>query len=143
MLVNFSSNNLNTQKDINNVLGSSFTLIERFKMLGINSPKMNIIKASVSINNFLILDQTINFCNVELRPKGILIKFQKHFETYALIIPYFKLSIHKGDLNAYTFFKDQYFIKILATDRDEKIHSFISKILSEKEKNRPTQLEDL
>jgi len=143
MLINFSSNNIESQRNINNVLGPSFTLIERFKMLGVNSPKMEIIKASVNINNLLILDQNINICDIELRPKGILITFQKRLDIYALAIPYYKLSIYKGDLNAYTFFKDQYFIKILATDRDEKIHSFISKILSEKEKNRPTQLEDL
>lgn len=143
MIINYSKKELEVVKKINHAIGSPFTLIDRFKMLGVNSPKMKIIKASLNINNFLILDQNDNICNIELRPKGILIIFQKNSEVYALVIPYYKLSIYKGDLNAYTFFKDHHFIRVLATDKDKGIHDFISKILSEKEKNRPTQLEDL
>ena len=143
MLINYSQKNTETKKKIEHLVGPDFTLVERFKMLGVHSPKMRIIKASIGINNLLILDCNENTCNIKLRPKGIIIEFQKRLETYILVIPYYKLSIYKGDLNAYTFFKDHYFIKILATDYDQKIHDFVLKILSEKENNRPTQIEDL
>lgn len=143
MLINFSHNDPEIIKKINEAVGPPFSLIERFKMLGIGSPKMRIIKSSIEIHNLLVLDQNTNTCNVELRPKGIIIGFQKRLETYALVIPYYKLKIYKGDLNAYTFFKDHYLIKVLATERDKKIHTFISKILTEKERNSPTRLEDL
>ena len=142
MLVNFSHNDPKIILKINEAVGAPFPLVERFKMLGVGSPKMRIIKSSIEIHNLLILDQNTNTCNIELRPKGIIIGFQKRLETYALVIPYYKLSLYKGDLNAYTFFKDHYLMKVLATENDKKIHSFITKILAEKEKNRPTQLED-
>lgn len=143
MLVNFSHNDSKIIKKIDEAVGPPYSLIERFKMTGISSPKMRIIKSSIQIHNLLVLDQRTNTCNIELRPKGIIIGFQIRLETYALIIPYYKLSVYKGDINAYTFFKDHYLIKILATEKDKKIHAFVTKILAEKEKNRPTQLEDL
>ena len=143
MLVNFTHNDPKIALKINEAVGPPYSLIERFKMAGIGSPKMRIIKSSIEIHNLLVLDQSTNTCNIELRPKGIIIGFQKRLETYALIIPYYKLSVYKGDINAYTFFKDHYLIKILATEKDKKIHMFVTKILAEKEKNRPTQLEDL
>ena len=143
MLINFSHNDPEIIKKINEAVGPPFSLIERFKMLGIGSPKMRIIKSSIEIHNLLVLDQSTNTCNIELRPNGIIISFQKRLETYSLVIPYYKLSVYKGDINAYSFFKDHHLIKILATERDKRIHAFVSKILTEKEKNRPTQLEDL
>jgi len=140
MLTNYTHNN---QKRINNIVGKPYSLLERVNMNGIASPEMEITKASIQINNLLILDQNIDSCNIELRPKGIIISFQKLLETYLLVIPYYKLSIYKGSLNTYSFFKDQYHIKILAPKQHKEIHQFISKILSEKEKNTPTRIEDL
>lgn len=143
MLINYSHNDPKIISKIKTSVGAPFSLLERFRMMGVGSPKLRIIKSSPEIHNLLVLDQNTHTCNIELRPKGIIIGFQKRLETYALVIPYYKLSIYKGDLNAYTFFKDHYLIKILATQYDKRIHAFVSKILTEKEKNTPTQLEDL
>ena len=102
MLKNVSYNNPKQEDEINKFVGKPFSLIERLKMKGIGSGKLLIVSASKEIENLLILDQNINQCNIERRPKGILIYFRVLLETYALIIPYYKLVIFKVDSDVYT-----------------------------------------
>ncbi|WP_010181889.1 hypothetical protein [Aquimarina agarilytica] len=143
MLLNNSHNDPEINRKINDLVGHPYSLLDRLKMKGIGSPKLRITKASMHIYNLLQLDQNTNTCNIELRPKGIILAFQKRLETYVLVIPYYKLSIYKGSSNEYSFHKDTYFIKILAPPLDASIHKFVSRIMSEKKKQQPTSLDDL
>ena len=86
---------------------------------------MNITQASIDIHNLLVLDQNRNTCNIELRPKGIIVRFRSLLETYALVIPYYKLNIYKGKADEYSVYKDQYFIKVQLTTA---VHRFIQKV---------------
>ena len=67
--------------------------------------------------NYLKLDNNINYCNIEIRKNGIIIRFRSLLETYGLIIPYYKLVIYKGESNIYSFYKDNNFIKFLADNK--------------------------
>ena len=97
-------------------------------MGGIGSPKMTIIKANTEIRNLLILDNNADQCNIELRPKGIIIGFRALLDSYALIIPYYKLACLKGEANTYTLHRDHYFVKVRA-DRTAA-QKFIVKMLA-------------
>ena len=135
MLVNNTYKNPETELKVNQLVGEPYSILERIKMKGNGSPKLDIIKASIHIYNILQLDNDRNTCNIELRPKGIIISFQKRIETYQLIIPYFKLVVFKADADTYTFYKDQYFIKVLITN--PKSESFIQRVLEEKTRASP------
>ena len=76
-----------------------------------------------------------------MRPKGIIVLFRSLLETYALVIPYYKLSIYKGDLAIYSIFRDHYFIKVKSDTK--AIQKFFKKILNFKADNLPTYIEDL
>ena len=102
MLRNVSYKNKKQQNEINDYVGKSYTFFERLKLSGIGSGKLAITKASKEINNLLILDQNLNQCNIERRPKGLIIYFRVLLETYALIIPYYKLVVFKIDSDLYT-----------------------------------------
>ncbi len=130
MLRNVSYKNDKQEKEINNFVGKPFSLIERLKMKGIGSGKILIVDASKEIENLLILDQNINQCNIERRPKGIIIYFRVLLETYALIIPYYKLVIFKVDSDIYTIHIDHRKVKIKV--KNKKDHEFIRNILNEK-----------
>ena len=130
MLRNVSYKNDKQEKEINNFVGKPFSLIERLKMKGIGSGKILIVDASKEIENLLILDQNINQCNIERRPKGIVIYFRVLLETYALIIPYYKLVIFKVDSDIYTIHIDHRKVKIKV--KNKKDHEFIRNILNEK-----------
>jgi len=133
MLLNISNRNKEIERKINTEVGESFSFAERVKFGGIGSPKLKILSSSIEIHNLLQIDQNTNTCNIELRPTGIIIRFQKRLESYALVIPYYRLSIFKGESNSYTFFKDNYKIKVLANEEDYKIHNFVKKVQNQKD----------
>ena len=141
MLINISYNRPNITKKINQEIGKPFTLFERVKLKGTGSPKLQITSTSIDIHNLLILDNNANVCNVEMRPQGILVMFRSLLETYALVIPYYKLTLYKGKAQEYSIYRDHYFIKVKADSAP--IHSYFKKILDYKVDNAPTNIEDV
>lgn len=130
MLVNVSYNKPDLIEKINQEVGKAFTLLERIKMKGIGSGKLFITSTSIEIHNLLILDKYLNICGIEMRPDGIIVTFRALLETYALVIPYYKLKLYKGKAEEYSIYRDQYFIKVKADTNS--IHNFMKKILDYK-----------
>ncbi len=143
MLLNVSYNNKQTSQKIDAEVGKPFSLATRIKMRGIGSTKLIITEKSIQIHNLLILDSNRNQCNIEMRPNGIIVGFRSLLESYALVIPYYKLVLYKGKAEEYSIYRDNYFIKIEARPKDKAIHNFISKVLAAKAEATPTRLEDL
>ncbi len=141
MLLNVSYSNSDITRKIDAEVGKPFTLKERFTMGGIGSPKLEITETSVEIRNLLILDNNADCCNIEMRPKGIIVGFRSLLESYALVIPYYKLIIYKGDFAIYSIYRDNYFIKVKSDTK--AIQKFFKKILDYKADNAPTNIEDL
>lgn len=141
MLLNVSYSDKKITKKIDAEVGKPFPLKERWKMGGIGSPKLKIVEASMEIRNLLILDNNADNCNVEMRPKGIIVGFRSLLESYALIIPYYKLTIYKGNLAVYSIYRDNYFIKVEADTK--AVQKFFRKLLDYKADNAPTNIEDL
>lgn len=130
MLINISYHDKLIEKKINSIIGSPYSLIDRIKKNGIGSPRFKINKSSNNINNLLVLDKNINYCNIELRPKGIIVRFRSLLETYGLIIPFYKLNIHKEKSYQYSIFYESSFIKLDV--RKDKEYSFFKKMMDEK-----------
>ncbi len=141
MLLNVSYNDKKVTQKVDEAVGKPFTLKERFSMGGIGSPKLHITATSVEIQNLLLLDNNLNTCNIEIRPKGIIVRFRSLLETYGLIIPYYKLNLYKGDFAIYSIYKDSYFIKVKSDTK--AIQKYFRKILDYKADNAPTSIEDL
>lgn len=141
MLLNISYNNPEVKEKINREVGTTFTLLQRFKLKGTGSPRLKITSTSIDIHNLMVLDNNANVCNIEMRPKGIVVMFGALLETYALVIPYYKLHLYKGKAQEYSIYKDHYFIKVMA--QDVTVHNYMKKILDYKSDNAPTQVEDL
>ncbi|OQD42189.1 hypothetical protein BUL40_12290 [Croceivirga radicis] len=141
MLLNVSYNNKEITRKIDAEVGKPFPLKDRIKMGGIGSPKLEIKEASVEIRNLLILDNNANVCNIEIRPKGIILGFRSLLESYALVIPFYKLTIYKGDMAIYSVYRDHYFVKVLADTK--AVQKFFKKLLDYKADTAPTSIEDL
>jgi len=140
MLLNVSYNDKKIDARIATEVGTPFTLKERIRLRGIGSPKLFITSTSIEIHNLLVLDSTINTCNIEMRPKGIIVRFRSLLETYALVIPHYKLSLYKGKANEYSIYRDQYFIRVKA---NRSVHDFMKKVLDYKADNAPAQPDEL
>ena len=141
MLLNVSYNDKKITKKIDEAVGKPLPIKERFAMGGIGSPKLHITEASLDIYNLLILDNSTNTCNVEIRPNGIIVRFRSRLETYGLIIPYYKLNVYKGDIGIYSIYMDHYFIKVRSDTK--AIQRFFRKLLDHRADNLPSNLEDL
>ena len=141
MLLNVTYNEPEIKEKIDIALGKPFSLKERWDKGGIGSSKLVITQASIDIHNLLILDNNRNTCNIELRPKGIILRFRSLLETYALIIPYYKLTLYKGKAQEYSIYKDNQFIKVSADTR--ATFKFFNKLSREKVDNQLPGIEDL
>lgn len=141
MLLNVSYNNKEITRKVDTEVGKPFRLKERWALNGIGSPKLFITETSIEINNLLLLDNNTDSCNIEMRPKGIIVRFRSLLETFALVIPYYKLTIYKGDLGIYSIHRDHYFIKVRSDTK--AIQKFFKKMLDYKVDNSPTSIEDL
>ncbi|MGB5822096.1 MAG: hypothetical protein WBG90_21620 [Saonia sp.] len=141
MLVNVSYNNKEITRKIDAEVGKPFTIKERFALGGIGSPKLSITETSIEIRNLLLLDNNLDTCNIEMRPKGIIVRFRSLLETYALVIPYYKLTVYKGDFAIYSIYRDHYFIKVKSDTK--AIQKFFRRLLDYKVDNAPTSIEDL
>ena len=127
MLYNVSYNNNKIDREISEEVGAVLTLKERWKLKGSGSPKLFITSCSIQIHNLLVLDNNANSCNVEIREKGIIVRFRSLLETFALPIPFYKLTIYKGRAQEYSIHKDNYFVKLKADHK--RIHNFFDKMI--------------
>ena len=143
MLLNVSYNNSEIRRKIDAEVGPPFGLAERIKQRGIGIGHLIITDASVQVQNFLALDKYRNKCNIEIRPKGIIVGFRALLDSYALVIPNWKLNLYKGRAEEYSIYRDNYFIKIEAKAKDKKVHTFIKRILEQKAAQAPTNIDDL
>ncbi|MGM0635447.1 MAG: hypothetical protein ACQESK_05240 [Bacteroidota bacterium] len=133
MLHNVSYNRPKIKAEIDAEVGRAFNWIDRFKMKGIGSGRLQIHSCSIQIHNLLVLDNNANVCGIELRPNGIILSFRSLLETYALVIPLWKLKIYKGQAEVYSVYRDNYFVKIKATEK--RHHQFMQKIIQYKAEN--------
>lgn len=142
MLANTSYNDKKINQTINELVGKPFSIIENIKRNGIGSPRLDILKTSEEIATLLSYDNNRNFCNIELRPRGIIIRFRSLLETFSLVIPYYKLVLFKP-ANSFTFHIDQHFISVDAPAKNKGVQRFMEKLNQLKTENSPTYIDDL
>ena len=143
MLLNVSYKNAKITHQIDDTVGEAYSLKERLRLRGIGSSKLIITDASGDIAKLLNLDSNRNQCNIEIRPNGIIVGFRSLLESYALVIPFYKLVIYKGDAEVYSIYKDHQFIKFEAKAKDKATHRFIKKLLAAKTNIATVRVEDL
>lgn len=143
MILNISHDYSAKKEQIDAEVGKTMSLKVRKELEGISYSNVIITAASIDIYNLLVLNEDKNTCAFEIRPKGIIISFRSQNDTFALVIPYYKLRIYKGRAEEYSFYRDSQFIKIRADKDDPDIHNFIRKIRDHKSDNAPTRVEDL
>ena len=131
MLLNVSYNDPKQELTIPDLVGKPFNLRDRIKFSGVGSPKLQIVSSSPKIANLLLLDNNLDVCNIEIRPKGIIVRFRSLLETYAMVIPFYKLSVFKGKSNNYSIHADRKKIEIHS---DKHTSKFFSKIMEFKAK---------
>jgi hypothetical protein len=97
MIFNTTHTNKDYEAECNLMIGSRYTFFEKIKLGGIGSGRLLINTISDKINLGKLKFSEINYGNIELRKKGIIVHFTNKLERFSWIIPYYKLVIYSTD----------------------------------------------
>ncbi|MDX1479871.1 MAG: hypothetical protein R3301_19305 [Saprospiraceae bacterium] len=84
------------QQAINEMVGRPYGILDRLRMKGIGSQKLQIRSASPEIEERVCQKFNLKHCNVELRRSGLIVWFGSFARTFAWAIPYPDLQIVKN-----------------------------------------------
>lgn len=130
MILDSTHTNKENKIIITDFVGKSFSFLESLKMKGVGSKRMIIDDVSPNLKTYINAIADVNYANIELRKKGILIYINKGLKNFIWAIPYYHLVIFKT--NGSSIHAQGRFIhfKNSRTFRENK--SFFIKMLDEK-----------
>lgn len=123
------TNKKNTEL-INEMVGKPFTFIQKLRMKGIGSKRMMIDNVSPNMKQYLNKVAAVNYANLELRPKGLLIRINKGLRNFTWIIPYYHLVMLKT--NGSSIHAQGRFIHFRKNTTFKENKAFFKKLLNEK-----------
>ena len=97
MLFNTTLNNKDAAANINEMLGKSYSFIKAVKLGGVGSKRMVIAAVSPGFSNLINVISDINYGNIELREKGIVVHVNKGLKNFSWAIPYYQLHTYKTE----------------------------------------------
>ena len=129
MILNISYQSKSQERDINDYVGLSYTFWESLKMGGSGSQKLIINDYHQIFEPYLKQRHSTKYCNIELRSKGIGLRFRYKLESIGWFIPYSALSYHYDDFNLKI--QDQitgYFMNVKASHHNSINLKFMKKL---------------
>ncbi|MEZ4803460.1 MAG: hypothetical protein R2797_11870 [Gelidibacter sp.] len=115
---------------INDLVGKPFRLLQILKMRGIGSKRMTIDEASPNMQAYLNSVADTTYANIELRPKGVLLRINKGLKNFTWVIPYYQLHLyHTNGISIHGQGRFVHF-RNNQTYRENKV--FFEKLLNEK-----------
>jgi len=92
MIVNITYPSKQITKEIDDVVGVSYTFFERIRMGGIGTAKLQIVEATEEIHKLLSNSLETKYCHLECRRKGLIVGFRSVMKIFVWLIPYHQLS---------------------------------------------------
>ncbi|WP_445956939.1 hypothetical protein [Yeosuana sp.] len=95
MILDTTYSNKEHNELINDLVGRPYSLLQSFKMKGIGSKRMIIEDSSPNFQPYLNIVSDVNYANLEMRPKGLLVRINKGLQNFTWVIPFYHLVIYK------------------------------------------------
>jgi hypothetical protein len=135
-IYNISYKDKETDKIINEEMGNAFSLIKKLQLGGIGSRRLIIEHFSENMSHLKLKVSGIQYANIEIRPKGIIIHINQGIYTYAWTIPFFKLSIYNGDF--FTIHGNGNYVQFNKEKSWKENRNFLQKLIHLKSKYKPS-----
>ena len=100
--------------------------MQRLRMGGNGSPRLDVTTCSEAIAELFAQDNNADRCHVELRPRGVIVRFRSLLETYALVIPFRSLALFKSGAG-YTLYSDTH--RIQFTGEPKGLQRFVRRVV--------------
>ncbi|NRB84012.1 MAG: hypothetical protein HRU49_09610 [Winogradskyella sp.] len=94
-MINTTHHNPEHRQIIADLIGGPFSLVQKLKMKGVGSKRMIIDEVSPNMQSMMNKVSDLNYANIELRPKGVLVMINQGLKNFTWIIPYYQLVIYK------------------------------------------------
>ncbi len=133
MILNTTHKNTDAEIMINDLVGKSYTFFESLKLKGTGSKRMIIEDVSIGFKSLLNKVSDINYGNIEIRKKGILIYVNKGLQNFTWAIPFYQLYIYKT--STFSVHAQGNYVRFKKNKTFKENKKFIDKLLDLKIKN--------
>ena len=108
------------------LVGKPFSFIEKIKQGGIGSGRLIINSKSPKLDLGKLKFEEIDYGNIELRPKGIVVHYTRGLERFSWVIPYYRLVIYNSQF--FSIHANGNFIQFLKNKNYRDNKKFIDKM---------------
>ena len=108
------------------LVGKPFSFIEKIKQGGIGSGRLIINSKSSKLDLGKLKFEEIDYGNIELRPKGIVVHYTRGLERFSWVIPYYRLVIYNSQF--FSIHANGNFIQFLKNKNYRDNKKFIDKM---------------
>jgi len=133
MIFNTTHTNKEAKATINDLIGAPYSFFKALKMRGVGSKRMMISEVSQGFKDIMNTVSDINYGNIEIRGKGILVLINKGLKNYSWAIPFYQLNIYKT--SGFSIYAQGNFIRFYNNKLLKENKRFIDKLLDLKIEN--------
>lgn len=130
MILNNSGSDAQIEKEINQTVGRTYSFFQSLLHGGTGSQRLLVTEGSPQIAALFKLDNYPNYCNIEIRPKGIIVHFRSRLEMYNWIIPFTELKV-TSDGTTWIIKHRANFIKVDGANNKPLDSKFLNKIVGQ------------
>ncbi|MDP5093547.1 MAG: hypothetical protein NWQ17_09550 [Polaribacter sp.] len=94
MIYDTTHTNKEAKEVFEDLLGKPYSFLKALKLGGVGSKRMMIEQVSPKFSSMMNNVSDINYGNIELREKGILVHINKGLKNYSWAIPFYQLHIY-------------------------------------------------
>lgn len=133
MMFNTTLNNKDATATMNDLLGKSYSFLKAIKMGGVGSKRMIIDAVSPGFLKVINAVSDVNYGNIELREKGIIVHINKGLKNYSWAIPYYQLHTYKTE--GFSIHAQGNFVRFKNNKLLKENKQFIAKLINSKIEN--------
>lgn len=133
MIYNTTYTNKEADTKINDLLGRRYHILKAIKMGGVGSRRMIIADVSPNFQRYINTVSDLNYGNIELREKGIIVHINKGSQNFSWAIPTYQLHIYRT--NGFSVHAQGNFVRFKNNNLLKENKKFIDKIIDMKVEN--------
>lgn len=133
MIYDTTHTNKQAKEVFEDLLGKPYSFLKALKLGGVGSKRMMIEQVSPKFSSIINNVSDINYGNIELREKGILVHINKGLKNYSWAIPFYQLHIYNTD--TFSIHAQGNFVQFKKNNLLKENKSFIDKLIDLKIEN--------
>jgi hypothetical protein len=131
MIFNVTRTDRNIDRAVNEALGKRFGLLHKLTNGSIGSEPFIIETCSPDFEIDLENQDYERKCNIELRPRGIIVHYRKKSSSFIWVIPYHHLAVYQSG-NQLSIYGNTVYVKLRPRMKRKKSSPFIKKMIAAK-----------